>query len=112
MNRMVSLLEKSPLPPKTALRARGYILHLVAPVLTRRNSSNRTEFRRFTYETCFRLETCARDPIGYEDGFNVYAYVQCSPMRFVDPSGFAIVTFPDRPPEGRASKREHSAAAI
>jgi hypothetical protein len=85
---MVALLDKSPLPPKTALRARGDILHLVAPVRARHNSSNRTEFHRFTYVTVFRLESCAKDPIGYEGGdTNVYAFVYSQPTRMLDPSG-------------------------
>jgi hypothetical protein len=50
---MVALLEKSPLPPKSALRARGDILHLVAPVRARHKSRNRNEFNRFTYKLAF-----------------------------------------------------------
>ena len=30
---------------------------------------------------------CARDTIGYEDGFNLYAYVGNDPLKFRDPTG-------------------------
>ena len=33
-----------------------------------------------------------RDPILYEDGFNLYEYVRSNPVRFVDPDGLGPVT--------------------
>ncbi|WP_145081639.1 RHS repeat-associated core domain-containing protein [Poriferisphaera corsica] len=32
-----------------------------------------------------------RDPAGYVDGYNLYAYVRNTPPRFIDPSSKAIV---------------------
>ena len=44
--------------------------------------------RTCTYESRTRLESCSRDPIGYEGSeWNLYEYVQGSPALLVDPSG-------------------------
>jgi hypothetical protein len=47
-----------------------------------------TSLRRVTYEKRFRLESCARDPIGYVDGLTLYrAYFA---RDGVDPSGLSV----------------------
>ena len=44
--------------------------------------------RTCTYESCTRLESCTRDPIGYEGSpWNLYEFVSSSPVQNVDPSG-------------------------
>ena len=44
--------------------------------------------RTCTYESCTRLESCTRDPIGYEGSqWNLYEYVGSDPVDRVDPSG-------------------------
>ena len=44
--------------------------------------------RTCTYESCTRLESCSRDPIGYEGSeWNLYEYVSSNPLESTDPFG-------------------------
>lgn len=89
MNDMVALLDKSPLPSKTALRARGATSSFDSRRAAAFKSSNRIELGGFTYDACRRLGSCSKDPIGYLDGPNVYSahFV----MNGTDPTGLVKI---------------------
>ncbi len=87
---MVALLDKSPLPSKTALRARAATSSFTSRRVTAVKSSNRTELSRFTYDACDRLGSCSNELIGGSAGLvNLYVYVDNSPIYDLDPSGNA-----------------------
>jgi hypothetical protein len=56
---MVALSENSPLPSKTAHRARGATLSCASRLPAALKSSSRIELGRFTYDACRRLGLCA-----------------------------------------------------
>jgi hypothetical protein len=96
---MVALLEKTDYTVKTAHRARGATSPYSAPVQLRSNSANRIEFRRFTYDNRRRLESCSRDPIGFEGSrFNLTTYVRGRPTKLVDPFGLLDSTIDPKTP--------------
>jgi len=52
------------------------------------NSLNRIEIQLSIYESCDRLESLSRDPIGYKGSeWNLYEYVNANPLVKVDPTG-------------------------
>jgi hypothetical protein len=87
---MVALLEKTDYTFKTAHRARGATSTPVAPVQLRSKSANCIEFRRNTYDNRRRLESCSRDPIGYNDGKNLYRTYFVNYL--VDPAGTTAIS--------------------
>jgi hypothetical protein len=88
MERMVALVDNSPLPSKTALRARGATSPSEPRRATALKSRNCTEFRRFSYGACRRLESCSKDPIGYDsEETSLFVYVSSAPTVLLDPSG-------------------------
>ncbi|MDZ4850157.1 MAG: hypothetical protein SGI77_12805, partial [Pirellulaceae bacterium] len=51
-------------------------------------SFNRIEIRLWIYESCIRLESLSRDPVGYKGSrFNLYEYVDSMPTIKTDPLG-------------------------
>jgi len=87
MKSMVALLDKSPLPSKTALRARGATSSFNSRRATAVKSSNYIEIRRFTYDARRRLGLCSNEGSGYLGGGNPFAYSGNAPLFIVDPSG-------------------------
>jgi hypothetical protein len=93
---MVVLSETSPLPSKTAHRARGATLSCASRLPAALKSSNRIELGRFTYDACRRLGLCSKegirsnDPDGYSDETNLFLYVASAPTRYIDPSGLTL----------------------
>lgn len=84
---MVALLDKSPLPLKTALRARGATSSFHSRRATAVKSSNCIELGVFAYDACRRLGSCSNDRNGrFRVGANLFNYVESSPTRRVDPT--------------------------
>ncbi len=82
---MVALLDKSPLPSKTALRARGATSSFTSRRAIALKSSNHTELDGFTYDTCRRLGSCSKEGSGFSFGYTN------SPADSIDPSGLISV---------------------
>ena len=89
---MVALLDKSPVPSKTALRARGAPSSFQSHRATELKSSKRIGLGHFTYDNCRRLDSCSKDPITYAAGSNcLYEYCHSKPYSYVDPWGMQIM---------------------
>jgi hypothetical protein len=85
---MVALLDKSTLPSKIALRARGATSASELRRATAVKSSNCIEIQRFTYDARRRLGLCSN--VGteyYNSGPSCYEYSYSMPLNEVDPSG-------------------------
>ena len=51
-----------------------------------------TELRRCTYAEGGRLESCARDPVGYKGSeWNLFEYAGAAPLEHTDPSGKSLI---------------------
>ncbi len=87
MKHMVALLDKSPLPLKTALRARGATSLFESRRATALKSRNCIELERFTYDACDRLGSCSNELGRYAVGPHVYVYSAGRPIVSTDPSG-------------------------
>ena len=95
---MVALLDKSPLPSKTALRARGATSRFHSRRATAVKSRNYTEIRHFTYDACDRSGSCSNDGNSSEMSkayrrmdSNFYGYVRNAPSNHLDPSGNVLI---------------------
>jgi uncharacterized protein RhaS with RHS repeats len=84
---MVALTKKSANLPQGPLRvcAQNHRYRLGAERCSK--SISQANLRRPTYDECNRLGSCSKDPIGYEDGANRYAYVGNASLSLVDPIG-------------------------
>lgn len=94
MKSMVDLLDKSTLPSKTALRARGATFAIRSRRATAVKSSERIELGRFTYDARRRLGLCSKVPNGTWGG---YGYVLNRSTVRVDPMGLLDQIFPFDP---------------
>jgi hypothetical protein len=87
---MVALSENSPLPSKTALRARGATLSCASRLPTALKSSNRIELGRFTYDACRRLGLCSNERsrrLREKWVLRLFEYASNNPVDIIDPSG-------------------------
>ena len=62
--------------------------------IRRPKSNGQASLRGATYDESFRLESCSRDPIGYEDGLSLYVFLKSSPVTNTDPTGHSIAPEP------------------
>jgi hypothetical protein len=97
---MVAHLDKSPLPSKTALRARGATSASELRRAIGVKSCNRIELGRFTYDARRRLGLCSnerngsKDPMGAKAGsLCKYIYVRSDPLNLRDPSGWKEIGY-------------------
>ena len=90
MKRMVALLDKSPLPSKTALRARGATSSFSSLRAAAVKSRDCTELGRFTYDACDRLGSCSNEANGYQ-ALYLYLYVSNNSLRLTDPTGLTPI---------------------
>ena len=58
------------------------------------NSPAHAHLRHSTYESCARLGSCSRDPIGYRGGRNTYRFVSNNPGNRLDAHGMLDGTIP------------------
>ena len=94
---MVLLAEKTADLTAIALRVRAqnHSCRLSAARLAK--SKGQASLRGATYDEINRLESCSRDPIGYEGSqWNLFEYVRSSSLRLTDPSGKAGILPPIR----------------
>ncbi len=51
------------------------------------NGALKLQYNRNRYYDCYTARWFTHDPMGYEDGMNLYEYVSSSPVYFTDPMG-------------------------
>jgi hypothetical protein len=86
---MVALTNKSAILSPSPLRGRAQNHRYRLGAERCSKSSSRANLRGATYDECFWLGSCSKDPIGYVTGMSLYSYVSSRPLKHVDPSGYA-----------------------
>jgi hypothetical protein len=89
---MVALVKNLDADPQNPLRGRAQNRsdRFVAGPCSKPFADN--NLRRVTYETRFQLESCAKDPIGFEAGSNcLYEYCHSKALKYIDPWGEQIM---------------------
>ncbi|TWT55996.1 hypothetical protein CA85_47040 [Allorhodopirellula solitaria] len=87
---------------KNRTRARARVERCRSRRASCETTAKRTSKPACVYESCRRLESCSRDPIGYVGSeWSLYEYVSSVPIQYMDPMG--LQTFGDGPPPGMGS---------
>jgi hypothetical protein len=103
---MVALTKKSANLPQGPLRVRAQDHRYRLGAQRCSKSISRGNLREASYDECFRLGSCSKDPIGYEDGANLMR--ANFGMAFTDPSGLQQIS----PPSGGGNGGTGGAAPI
>jgi hypothetical protein len=77
---MVALFTNTPIFSENAPRVRAQNHTYVFGAERCSKSRSQASLREATYDECEQLESCSKDPIGYLDGTDTYAYIGLEPL--------------------------------